>query len=51
MNLSHLRELEIDGFWAAFENLPPAIAGRDVDLQVKLGYLRDRFEAFADPLL
>ena len=51
VNLSQLRTLEIDGFWAAFEDLPPEIAGDRVDLQVKLGYLRERFEASADLLL
>ena len=51
LNLSQLLTLEIDGFWEAFEDLPPEIAGDDVALQVKLGYLRDRFEASTDPLL
>ena len=51
VNLSQLYELEIDGFWDAFEDLPPEIAGYHVDLQTKLGYLRDGFEASADPLL
>ena len=51
VNLSQLSVLNINGFWAAFEDLPHAIAGNDVELQVKLGYLRDRFVASADPLL
>ena len=51
MNLSQLHTMYIDGFWEAFEDLPPEIAGRNVGLQVKLGYLRDRFEASANPLL
>ena len=50
MNLSQLHTLQIDGFWEAFEDLPPLI-DRAGNLQVKLGYLRDRFEASADPLL
>ena len=49
MNLSQLHTLHIDGFWAAFEDLPPEIAHSR--LQEKLGYLRDRLEASAEPLL
>ena len=51
MNLSQLNTLNIDGFWDAFEDLPPEIAGRNVALQVKLAYLRDRLEASAGPLM
>ena len=49
VNLSTLWVLEIDGFWDAFEDLPPEIAGGS--LQEKLAYLRDRLEASADPLM
>jgi hypothetical protein len=55
VNLLQLERLEIDGFWEAFEDLPPEIAALDADttgsLQRKLGYLRDRFQDTADPLL
>ena len=51
MNLSQLYDLKVDGFWDAFEDLPPEIAGLHIDLQVKLAYLRDRLEASADMLM
>ena len=52
MELSQLHTLEIDGFWAAFDDLPPEIrvVGAD-NLQLKLAYLRERLEASAEPLL
>jgi hypothetical protein len=50
-NLSRLQTLRLDGFWDKFEDLPTAIAYRGFDFQVKLEYLRDRLEAFADPLV
>jgi hypothetical protein len=50
-NLSQLQTLRLDGFWDKFEDLPTAIAYRGFDFQVKLEYLRDRLEAFADPLV
>jgi hypothetical protein len=43
--------LRLDGFWDKFEDLPTGIAYRGFDFQVKLEYLRDRLEAFADPLV
>ena len=51
MSLSQLQTVPFVGFWGEFEDLPEAIAGPYVPLQQKLGYLRDRFEAFADLLL
>ena len=50
MGLRQLRYLDIDGFWAAFEDLPPEIAATK-NLQAKLGFLRERLEASAEPLL
>ena len=50
LGLLELHTLEIDGFWAFFEDLPPEVAFAD-SLQVKLGYLRERLEASAESLL
>ena len=50
LGLCQLETLEIDGFWSAFEDLPPKVAGA-VSLQEQLGYLRERLEASAEPLL
>ena len=50
LGLWELHTLEIDGFWAAFEDLPPKIALSE-NLQEKLGHLRERLEASAKPLL
>ena len=47
---AQLQTLVIDGFWAAFENLPPEIAATR-SLEAKLAYLRERLEASAEPLL
>ena len=50
LGLCQLETLEIDGFWAVFEDLPPKIALSE-NLQEKLGHLRERLEASAEPLL
>ena len=50
--LTRLEELEVDdegGFWGAFEELPAEVAAGS--LQDRLGYLRERMEASAEPLL
>ena len=49
VKLVGLENLDIDGFWAAFEDLPADVA--QSSLQDKLGYLRDRLEASAEPLM
>ena len=49
-NLAQLQTLCIDGFWGAFDDLPAKIASSP-DLQVKLGYLRARFQAAEEPLM
>ena len=49
VKLVRLENLDISGFWAAFEDLPVEIAYGS--LQDKLGYLRDRLEASAEPLM
>ena len=48
--LSQLTTLEIDGFWDAFEDVPLEVSVTH-NLQAKLGYLRERLEACAEPLL
>ena len=50
MALTQLRTLEIDGFWDAFDELPPEVAACSW-LQEKLAYLRDRLEESAEPLM
>ena len=50
LGLSQLQTMEIDDFWAAFEDLPPEIAASR-SLQAKLAYLRERLKASAEPLL
>ena len=42
--------LEIDGFWAAFEDIPLEVTVTH-NLQMKLSYLGERLEASAEPLL
>ena len=49
LSLTKLTHLDIDGFWNAFEDLPRQVTA--AGLQEKLGYLRDRLEASAVPLL
>ena len=49
MELTRLEYLSVDGFWSAFEELPAGVAARS--LQDRLGYLRERLEASAEPLL
>jgi hypothetical protein len=51
VNLSQLQELQLDGFWDKFEGLPEGIADWYTDLQRKMAYPRNLFEAFADPLM
>ena len=50
VNLPQLDELQIDGFFDDFEDLSPAVA-RSQNMQAKLGYLRERLEESAEPLL
>ena len=50
LGLSQLTTLEIDGFWDAFEDIPLEVSATH-NLQAKLGYLRERLEASAEPLL
>ena len=47
--LTSLVNVHIDGFWEAFEDLPPSVAAGG--LQEKLDYLRGKLEASAGPLL
>ena len=49
VKLVRLKILNIDGFWATFDDLPADVA--QSSLRVKLGYLRDRLEASAEPLM
>jgi hypothetical protein len=51
VNLSQLQELQLDGFWDKFEGLPEGIPDWYTDLQRKMAYPRNLFEAFADPLM
>ena len=44
-NLQHI----YDGFWEAFDDLPPEIAA--AGLQEKMAYLRDRLEESGGPLM
>ena len=49
VKLVRLEILDIDDLWEAFEDLPADVARGS--LQDKLGYLRDRLEASAEPLM
>ena len=45
--LSCLDYLDIDGFWSAFEEIPPTLVG----LKKKLAFLRERLDSIGEPLM
>ena len=49
LQLTNLEQLDLPGFWEAFEDLPAQLVG--AELRVKLCYLRSRLEEATGPLL